>query len=154
MFLRSKRRLSSYSRRNVTSYIFFLGVLDIAARLTFSSYLCSRRPHQGCWACGSKRVSQGVVDMGRSRYSQRIPSLHSICWKGYIWEVLVHKSETHRDWVCSLLAICVGQCAYGVTSNFNGLPSTIERTTADGTYASRLEGTLGQVSFLDSNTDL
>ena len=28
----------------------------------FLSYLCSRWPHQDCWACGSKHVSQGIVD--------------------------------------------------------------------------------------------
>ena len=56
-------------RRNF--YFWFLGVLDIADRSTFLSYLGSQRPHGGGWARWSKCVSQCVADMSRSRYSHR-----------------------------------------------------------------------------------
>ena len=65
---RSARSAVYREKRNF--YFWFLGALDIADRTIFFSYLGSRR-HWGCWACGSKRISQGVVDMARSRYSDR-----------------------------------------------------------------------------------
>ena len=58
--------LFSQKRNFLFTLFLFLDVLDITDWPIFLSYLGSRRPHGGCWACRSKCDSQGVVDMGRS----------------------------------------------------------------------------------------
>jgi len=114
MSLRSKRRLSSYSRRNVTCF-WLLGILDIAI-----------------WVLDDLIEAVGPVDRSTSLKALSTRVNHGIliedaeftvcstCWREQIWEVLVHESETHQDWVCSFLTGCVGPCAHGITSNFDG----------------------------------
>jgi hypothetical protein len=39
-----------------------------------------------------------------------------------MWEVLLHENETRRDWVCSFLAICIGQAHMVVPATLMDTP--------------------------------